>query len=309
MAPPFLAVTLDAKRRIARAAKSLSLDVGPFGWGYLELLEHVWERKDPRVSALVLSACFGPDSRVPAALVEFGFLVVVGEGAWELAEEESDRLLLTHKQRVAAGKARSEAAGRSAGGTFQRSTSESPAAHQRGTSGEPALTPSTQHPAPSIVELPLAGEPPPAAGKAEVENTAARDLREAWNELTPPVLARWRESAGRNKVALEALKRRPLEQWREVFARIGRCPRLHVGIGEAGWKANPDWAIRKPGVKAEPAQQVLEGAWDGPVSAQTGQRRPNGAGPNQGILTQERVETAEEVEEANRRAEEWVNGG
>lgn len=163
VAPPFLAVTLDAKRRIARAAKSLSLDVGPFGWGYLELLEHVWERKDPRVSALVLSACFGPDERVPAALAEFGFLTVVGEGAWELAKEEADRLLLTHKQRVAAGKARSEAAGRAAGGTFQRSTSESPAENQRTASGQPALTPSTQHPAPSNSpsENPRAADSPP----------------------------------------------------------------------------------------------------------------------------------------------------
>src|SRR6185295_4648970 len=139
MAPPFLAITLDAKRRIVRTARALELDPARMGWGLLDLLEHVWERKDPAVSALVVAACFGPDPRIPAALVEFGFLVSV-DAAWELCKEETDRLLLTHKQRVAAGKARAASAGRSAGGTLQHSTSGEPAADQRATSGQPALT-------------------------------------------------------------------------------------------------------------------------------------------------------------------------
>lgn len=46
----------------------------------------------------------------------------------------------------------------------------------------------------------------------------------------------------------------------------------------------------------------------GTAPAQTGQRRPT-PDTNQGILTRERVETAEEIEAGNRRSEEFVNGG
>lgn len=73
-ADPYLAVTLDAKRRIAQAARALDQPhPGPASWGLLELLEDVWRRKN-------------------AALVEFGFLVVAG-AAWELCAEEANRLL------------------------------------------------------------------------------------------------------------------------------------------------------------------------------------------------------------------------
>jgi hypothetical protein len=152
---PFLAITLDLKRRIGRTARALGMDVGTMAWGVLELLEHVWERKDPAVSALVVAACFGPDPRVAPALVEFGLLVATDSG-WNLCEEETDRLLLTHRQRVAAGKARAEGAGRS-GGAF---TSGPPADHQREASGPPAGN-QLLHPAPSTQHPPK--EPPPPA--------------------------------------------------------------------------------------------------------------------------------------------------
>lgn len=144
---PYLAVTLDAKRRIARAADAIEANRAVFTLGYLNLLEHVWERKDARVSALVLSACFGPDPRVPATLVEFGFVVASG-GAWDLNQADTDRLLLTYKQRVAAGKARAATAPRAENGRIQRATSGQPAGDQRGTSEPPAAS-QLLHPAPS----------------------------------------------------------------------------------------------------------------------------------------------------------------
>ena len=120
----------------------------------------------------------------------------------------------------------------------------------------------------------------------------ARQLREAWNELTFPPLQRWREGPGRNGSAAEALKRRPLTEWREVFRRIGASQKLAAGIGESCWRPDPDWAIRKGSKqKPEPARKVLEGGWD--------DEPRRWAGP---------VETAEEIEEANRKNEEFLNG-
>jgi len=84
------------------------------------------------------------------------------------------------------------------------------------------------------------------------------DLRQAWNDITTAPLPRWRE--GRDWVARAALKRRPLEQWREVFARINASAFCRGQDG--GWKADIDWALRPEGKKPETATRVLEGAFD-----------------------------------------------
>jgi hypothetical protein len=139
---PFLAVTLDAKRRLDRTERALELPRGRVHVGFLDLLEHVWERKDSHVNALVIAACFGPDERLPAALVTFGFLVPAG-AEWELDPEETARLLNTYRQRVAAGKARIAKAKRNARGTLQRSTSDSTSETSGATSGQPAGTPAS----------------------------------------------------------------------------------------------------------------------------------------------------------------------
>lgn len=92
-------------------------------------------------------------------------------------------------------------------------------------------------------------------------------LMEAWNSITTPPIARW--LAGREKQALAALKRRPLEQWREVFAKI-QASAFCRGESEAGrWVATIDWAIRPAGKDSEPALKVLEGAFDGAPSKPT----------------------------------------
>lgn len=293
-ADPYLAVTLDAKRRIAQVARALDQPhPGTAGSGLLELLEDVWRRKDPAVSALVLAACFGPDPRVAAVLVAFGFLTPVGE-AWELCAKETDRLLSTHRQRVAAGKARAAEAGRS-GGAF---TSGLPAADQRAASGGPAGAPAADQ-----LLQPAASSQQPAAEKEEdLPEVAA--LRNGWNTLTSPPLPRWTpKSKLLTRLAVAGLKRRPLEEWLAVFQRIEGSPKLR---GEdpslGGWKADAAWALRAEGNKQESAQTVLDGKWD-PPRARTANE----------VLDfperRERRETAEEIEAANRRSEEVINGG
>lgn len=91
--------------------------------------------------------------------------------------------------------------------------------------------------------------------------TAHEQLQAAWNELTPEPIPRWRETGKvRKKLAQEALKRRPLAEWREVFRKIGSSPFCR---GETnGWRADPDWALRAEGRKPETAAKVLDGAYD-----------------------------------------------
>lgn len=119
------------------------------------------------------------------------------------------------------------------------------------------------HPVSPVVPLqPSPAQPSPttspkkhvrAAPAAEVEA-----LKAAWNELTTAPIARWQ--AGREVTAAAALKRRPLEQWREVFTRINASSFCRGADG--GWVADIDWALRAEGKKPETALKVLEGAFD-----------------------------------------------
>lgn len=84
------------------------------------------------------------------------------------------------------------------------------------------------------------------------------ELRDLWNEVTTAPISKWRE--GREKLAREALRRRPLEQWREVFTRINSSSFCRGADG--GWRADIDWALRPEGKKPETAAKVLEGAFD-----------------------------------------------
>lgn len=89
------------------------------------------------------------------------------------------------------------------------------------------------------------------------------DLARLWNaETTHPLpqvtlpLSRTRTSAAR-----EALQRRSLPEWRQVFKRI-QGSAFCRGSSDTGWLADFDWAIRPEGKKPEPATRVLEGAYD-----------------------------------------------
>lgn len=258
---PYLAVTLDAKRRIARAADAIQANAAVFTLGYLNLLEHVWERKDARVSALVLSACFGPDPRVPATLVEFGFVVAAG-GAWDLNQADTDRLLLTHKQRVAAGKARAATATRAEDGRVQRATSGQPAGYQRSASEPPAAS-QLLHPAPSTQQkeettLPAGADLFPSAPPAP--SFSDRDLQALWNTHAARAgWARWDAMPeARRRPALARLREHPERGWWETVLLRAEKSAFLRGENDRGFRFNPDTLLR-----AGRAESVLEGKYDG----------------------------------------------
>lgn len=119
-------------------------------------------------------------------------------------------------------------------------------------------------PAP-LFDLPVAEKAKPSGKpvtqKAETER-ALSALQAVWNETTTAPLPRWVEMPkDRQAAALAALKRRPLEQWREVFRRIEASPFCR-GHNDRGWVANVDWAMRPAGQKPEPAARILEGGFD-----------------------------------------------
>lgn len=140
---------------------------------------------------------------------------------------------------------------------------------------------------------PQDGTPPPAGepvaltlgdlGRA-AEDAHLEALADAWNANTSEPLPRWvRTGKARRRLALAALKRRPLAEWVEVFRRIGASDFCRGGGGQ--WRADPDWALRPEGAKPEPASRVMEGAFDnrtrkpsGPPRAQDVDWKQGGAG-------------------------------
>lgn len=262
-ADPYLAVTLDAKRRIAQVARALAQPhPGTAGSGLLELFEDVWRRKDPAVSADLLAACFGPEPRIAGLLVTFGFLVVRGDG-WELCAEEADRLLSTHRQRVAAGKARAASAGRS-GGAF---TSGPPAADQRATSGGPAEAPAAdQLLQPAASSQQQKEETTLSAGADLFPSTplaptfSERDLQALWNvHAARAGWARWDAMPeARRRPALARLREHPERGWWETVLLRAEKSAFLRGENDRGFRFNPDTLLR-----AGRAESVLEGKYDG----------------------------------------------
>lgn len=104
------------------------------------------------------------------------------------------------------------------------------------------------------------------SGAASAPATAptVEDLREAWNSNTTSPLAKWVK--GREQPARAALRRRPLEQWVEIFRRINSSRYLRGEEGNGNWIADIDWALRAEGRKTETATKVLEGAYDNRAS-------------------------------------------
>lgn len=267
MASPFLAITLDAKRRIARAASALGADVATWTLGYLNLLEHVWERKDARITSLVVAACFGPDPRTPGALVEFGFLVVAGD-VWDLNHEDADRLLLTHKQRVAAGKARAGGALRTRGAF----ASAPPAEHQHTTSGAPAGN-QLLHPAPSTQhreEETLSAGADLFTDDPRKPTFGPSDLQALWNERAGKAgWPKWASMESREEAARARLKAHPERSWWEsVLTKAAQVAFLR-GENRDGWRLNPDFLLRKGS-----AVKILEGKYDGGHGGKVGTTTP-----------------------------------
>lgn len=99
-----------------------------------------------------------------------------------------------------------------------------------------------------------------ADGARESAGADLSELQTAWNDTTTAPLPRWSQTPKpRRKAALNALKRRPLEEWRAVFRRVEASPFCR---GSTGWVADIDWALRPDGKKPETATLVLEGKYD-----------------------------------------------
>lgn len=274
---PYLPLELDAKKVIPKVARAAGVTPGDVTWGLLETWEHVFITKRDVLSDAELDGCLGESPSLRRALIAFGFLEPRDGGFYV---KGSKRILGTANQNATAGKARASGAQRDARGRLV-----SPADHQRAssaagppldsaTSRNPALTPNTKHPTPKLQKeeeaLPLFGsgsdeEPnPPAKSESSRDETerAISALQAAWNDATTPPLSRWASTASdRRRRAASALQRRPLEQWREVFARI-EASSFCRGENDRGWRADADWALRPPGAKPEPAAKLLEGAFD-----------------------------------------------
>lgn len=106
-------------------------------------------------------------------------------------------------------------------------------------------------------QQPSVGEPTDCAGPSDED--VAR-LKDEWNALTSPPIPRWEKTPKlRRRLALNALKRRPLSEWREVFRLANDSPYCR-GENDSGWLADPDYVLRPEGKKPEPAAQALERA-------------------------------------------------
>jgi hypothetical protein len=138
--------------------------------------------------------------------------------------------------------------------------------------------------------------PPPAADSSPPpapEGPGPEALQAAWNELTPEPIPRWKQMPeARRKAARAALERRPLEEWREVFRRIGASSFCR-GVNDRQWLADPDWAMRSDGKKPETAALALEGKYDDragpappgrPVDVKRGAVRAEAMQHAQGVL-------------------------
>jgi hypothetical protein len=309
MADPYLQLTFDTKRRVGLAARSVDLPPGAIAWGLWEVWEDVWRRKDASVPAHVLAGCFGTDPRIVGALVLFGFLVEA-DGAHRLASEDEHRILHTHQQRVAAGKARVASGTRSAGGTLAGRSSDSPAgqpaADQRRTSEPPAanqlLQPaaSSQQPAAKQIEaLSADADPPPFSPKDLQALYNVHAVRAGW--------AKW-DAMGENRrrPALARLREHPERAWWETVLLRAEKSAFLRGENDRGWRMDPDFFVR-----VGRAESILEGKYDGGHGGKvgTGGYGRKGPDPNQGIITRDEYGgTAEEIKAANRRQEEWLNG-
>lgn len=181
--------------------------------GRLNLLWHrCWSMKTDRVGALELRGFF-PEPEAGPLLEAYGFLAKDAEG-WRV--KGADRYLRLREQRTAAGKARSSSAGRSAG----KFTSKTPANNQRSTSGQPALTPSTEHRAPNTevttsvavaTELALEIQPSPDT------RTETEKLKDALTDDEFDVFAEWAQLY-RPKAVPTVERRKLIAKWLKVYS-------------------------------------------------------------------------------------------
>jgi hypothetical protein len=141
---PYLQVDLDAKKQIPRVARAAGLEVAVVGWGLLELWEHAWNKKTDTVGAMALAGCFGPSDRIAEALVEHGFLEPVEDG---YRVRGADKYLRISAARSRGARSTNERRKTTAPVSLVPRMSDAQATQERRSEG--ALTPSTEHRAPS----------------------------------------------------------------------------------------------------------------------------------------------------------------
>lgn len=111
-------------------------------------------------------------------------------------------------------------------------------------------------------------ESPPASLSLlgeQADKATADGLTKAFDSLAAPDLPRWREvSDARKKLIRAALKRRPLGEWQEVFARTHLSRFLRGQKPGSDWRCTLDWLLT-----GDNGTKVLEGRYDDDGPPQT----------------------------------------
>ncbi len=257
----YLALDLDAKKRIPRVAKACGSTPGEILWGLMELWEHAWLAKKDVVGEMVMAGCFGPSADVRSALVAFGFIEsdgdsyrVKGADKWlRITEGRSDggkksagNLIPGARQKKAAAEKTEKAL--SAGSRLPLGSLSAPSGLVLG------LSPSTQHPAPikrdDVRELELSGE-------SEPEPDATEAVRRLWAEKAPPGLSRFRATDGRRTAVKARLASCSLSEIGEAIARMHRSAFLRGEKPGQTWRPDIDWLL-----KPDTIPKILEGKYD-----------------------------------------------
>ena len=77
--PPYLPISLDAKKKMPPCARAANVDVGVIAWGLMELWELVWATKNDVVDLTVIQGCFGHGPLVVPSLIAFEFIEMQGK--------------------------------------------------------------------------------------------------------------------------------------------------------------------------------------------------------------------------------------
>lgn len=154
----YLAFDLDALKRVPDASRAAGITEAELGYGLVRLWSWCWNEKTDAANTAHLRGFFGGDTqRVAEALCAFRFLELSSGGGFRV--RGADRYLRIHKARSDGGKAASANLKQGAlkpGASSEDSRGAAPATPRlepgRSPGYSPALTPSTEHRAPSTEE-------------------------------------------------------------------------------------------------------------------------------------------------------------
>jgi len=86
-----------------------------------------------------------------------------------------------------------------------------------------------------------------------------KEFVDLWNEVTQPPIPRCYELTDKRRRKIQrALTKRPIAEWRAVFAKIQASPFCRGETSRSSWRADFDWIIREDTI----AVRVLEGKYD-----------------------------------------------